>query len=118
MGHKKIVSKKQVAKIREKFYSNPKITHDKQSLLDQHYRLLTKHPVRRMIVFIIASALLYLAIQFTLQEEYLGAVVTGIISAFVYYISIFGHKAELDDCIVETGQSVVDVILEDISDAL
>ena len=118
MSKGKIVSKREVARLRKKFYSSSNIVHDRKTLLDQHYKVRTKHPVRRIIVFVIASFFAYVTFCLVVNEDYIWATVSCFISLFIYNISIFGAKSELDDCILETGELVVEKILEGIGDGL
>ncbi len=47
------VSERELKRIKKKFLKNPKISHDRESLLEQNYKLRTKHPVKRAMAFAI-----------------------------------------------------------------
>lgn len=115
MKTRKIVRQKELDRVRARAQklSLRKGISLEEALREQSIR--TKNPIRRTIVFLIACCFMGSGGYLVLDDPLWLGVILILVSFPIFYIAFFGNREDLDECITETGDSALEVILESIS---
>ncbi|MBF0196578.1 MAG: hypothetical protein HQL32_02660 [Planctomycetes bacterium] len=75
-------------------------------------KVRTKHPIKRIIVFIFGLVSTYFSITLFIAVNYLLGILFGLLSLFFFYVSFYGNRDQLSECILETGENALEAIGE------
>ena len=112
MNKRKVVTLKEVEKAQKRAKALARHHDISYSEIYKNTKVRTKHPIKRTIIFIFGLISAYFAFLAYFESNYLVGTLLFLLALFLFYISYYGDREKLSECILETGDTALEAVGE------